>query len=226
MTQRALLWRKGLSVLVDDGPGTDDWGFWGLWADGVWEPELLSAIDRLLPEEGTLLDIGAWVGPVAIWAAKARGATVVALEPDPVAFAQLQQNVALNGLETRVMTIPAAASDRNGTAPLYHVGGLGSSSPSLVYQPVPGSTEVGTIDIRELIRSLPRLDLIKCDIEGGECLVLPLLSEVARCPLILSTHIDRCTDAQYKAVFAEIAEHWDNVDELHHETFILQPRAQ
>jgi FkbM family methyltransferase len=74
------------------------------------EPATIRWLDRLRP--GTvLLDVGANVGMYSILAAKAKGATVYAFEPESQNFALLAKNIVLNGLERRVTPYCAALSD-------------------------------------------------------------------------------------------------------------------
>lgn len=219
--------RRGRTFRVEDSPHTASWGFWQLWANEVWEPHLLDTIEGLLPPFGVLLDIGAWVGPVSLWAAVAvPGATVVALEPDPVAYGELVTNIAANGLQTRVQALPVAAGPVEGRATLYHVAGLGSSSPSLVYQPVSGESKVEMINIGLFIENMPELNLVKCDIEGGEALILPTLTKVVKCPLIIATHIDRCSAEQYDLVMNELHNNWAIAEKIDNETYVCFPRSQ
>ena len=69
---------------------------------------------------GTLLDIGANIGPICI-PAVARGLArrAVAVEPEPVNFSLLEVNVRLNSVSDRIRCVQAAAgSQRGGTVTL------------------------------------------------------------------------------------------------------------
>lgn len=71
--------------------------FWDSVINGMWEPDtfrLIRAVHLARPN-GIHLDIGAWVGPTALFAAHF-AARVVALEPDPRAFSELLANIQLN----------------------------------------------------------------------------------------------------------------------------------
>src|SRR5665213_1018480 len=98
--------RRGVTWDVD---GPDD--FWStLWLDG-WEDFTLDTVDRFAREDATLIDIGAWVGPVSLWAAR-RG-PVLAVDPDPIALDYLRGNVAKNAREN-VEVAPYALSTVTG----------------------------------------------------------------------------------------------------------------
>lgn len=73
--------------------------FWGLWSDGRWEVATRELLREILTPGDIFLDVGAWIGPVSLWADKF-GAQVIAVEPDPVAFAELQFRIGgLPGVE-------------------------------------------------------------------------------------------------------------------------------
>jgi FkbM family methyltransferase len=61
-----------------------------------------------------LIDVGANVGMYSVWAAKTRGARVFAFEPEAQNYALLNRNIALNGLEGRIVAYCAGLLDRSG----------------------------------------------------------------------------------------------------------------
>jgi FkbM family methyltransferase len=153
---------------------------WSPFLNAWFSPEDESAIECMLrlpgyepfawvaPAEGqVLLDIGAYIGPYSIHAARAVGPAgrVIALEPDAMNRRQLEKNLALNGI-TNCTVAPLAAWSRSG-----RVGWRPGSQP--VWHRVddsagPGGMEATTVD--DLVRrmALPRVDWIKLDIEGSE----------------------------------------------------------
>jgi FkbM family methyltransferase len=120
------------------------------------------------PQSGDVfLDVGAYIGPFAILAAKAAGATgkVFALEPDPKNRRQLEKNLALNGI-TNCTVVPLAAWSRGG-----RIGWRNADQPDwhrASEDTVTGTTEAISIDDLVAHYSLDRVDWIKMDIEGGE----------------------------------------------------------
>jgi FkbM family methyltransferase len=106
--------RQGLTLLLDRRNAVD----WQLHVSGSWEPESVERLFRLVeaerrPGEGAVfLDVGAHWGFYALLAHRT-GAfeRIVALEPDPTNYAQLQANLFLNGA-TAIEALPLAASDR------------------------------------------------------------------------------------------------------------------
>jgi hypothetical protein len=88
--------RKGHSIQVIDGQ-TPAWDFWAAYENG-WEASTFAVLDDYLspPAQSPLLfDIGAWVGPITLWAASHNHARVVAVEPDTAALYYLRANIGL-----------------------------------------------------------------------------------------------------------------------------------
>ena len=68
--------------------------FWDTCEKG-WEATTFAVLTSRLTTGSTLVDVGAWIGPMTLVAA-ACGARVVAYEPDPAAADELRDNVAAN----------------------------------------------------------------------------------------------------------------------------------
>jgi FkbM family methyltransferase len=125
-------------------------------------------VDWVAPAAGEIfLDIGAYVGPYSIRAARAVGPAgrVIALEPDWTNRRQLEKNLALNEI-TNCTVAPLAAWSRSGSVGWRH-----GSEP--VWHRVDDSTVSGEMEattVDELVQrmALPRVDWIKLDIEGAE----------------------------------------------------------
>lgn len=111
--------RQGLTLLLDRTNAVD----WQLHVSGAWEPDSVGRLFRLIEtarregsEGAVFLDVGAHWGFYGLLALKTGWfERIVALEPDPENFAQLQANLFLNGATTAVEALPLAASDREET---------------------------------------------------------------------------------------------------------------
>lgn len=169
--------------------------FWGRVQAGEWEPDSFTVIDRFVAPGTTFVDLGAWIGPLTLYAAFAAG-TVHAIEPDPVARAALQANVEMNPwLAERIQVHAVAIGDRTGLARLGNITSAegGDSMSSLLYSDAPTSW---TVDCITLDRFLAAVDgappsLIKIDTEGTEVELLDAASDwlaAVRPPLLLSVH--------------------------------------
>lgn len=106
---------------------------------------------------GVAVDAGANIGNHTLWLAVVCGLRVVAFEP--VLHAELQANVTLNRLGSRVQVEPVALGDTDGTA--EHVG-LGRLTQG-----------VGELPVRRLdAYQLTNVSVVKIDVEGMEPHVL------------------------------------------------------
>ncbi|MEQ8817660.1 MAG: FkbM family methyltransferase [Thalassobaculum sp.] len=82
------------------------------------EPGMLLWFAGFSPDD-VLVDIGANIGMFTVLAAGLSGCRVIALEPFSLNVADLDHNVAVNGLQDRVTVMHAAASDRERIDTLY-----------------------------------------------------------------------------------------------------------
>lgn len=167
--------------------------FWDQVSAGDWEPETFAFLGPRLGPGVLLLDIGAWIGPIALFAAR-RGARVIALEPDPTAWAELSATAAANP-ELAIDIRQQAAALRPGALKLYATkDGFGSSESSAVAAIGAGAPiEVPTTTLARLAdetRPDERLAL-KIDIEGYEFALAEEIAKIARtrrAPTLLSLH--------------------------------------
>lgn len=179
----------GIAVRIADDQPT----FWDRVERGGWEPGLLAALGRLVGPGTTLLDLGAWVGPVSLLAA-GLGARVVAVEADPAALAQLRRNLAANpDLAGRVTVVPRAVSAEPGPVRLGARRKPGDSMSSVLLAAAGTAWETPSVtpaELDALLGEAPAL-VVKIDIEGGEYRLLPALAPLLarRLPaVILSLH--------------------------------------
>ena len=132
------------------------------------QAELQSIIARMRPG-GTYVDIGAHVGGFAIPVARAHADIQIHLfEPVPLTRTWLQANLQRNGVTDR-MTIwsnAVGAASRRGLmtgvdGASNHLAVRGKAGPGAV------DVEIETLDVL-LLERVERVDVIKCDVEGGE----------------------------------------------------------
>ncbi len=75
----------------------------------------LAELGRPLPDDAVFVDVGANIGTTTATALRRHPfAAAVSLEPSPENFRLLRMNVAANGLDAVVTTLPVAASDSEG----------------------------------------------------------------------------------------------------------------
>jgi FkbM family methyltransferase len=148
---------------------------------GLYDQHELRLLRGLLSAGGDVVDVGAHIGMYSVAAALAlRGrARVLAIEPNPDARAQLEQNLALNGCEN--VTVSASAlADRPGEAMLHVPRTADPSFSSLgggrFAEAEPIRVETTTLDAQVESLGLEPV-FVKIDVEGGE---LPVLEGAAR----------------------------------------------
>lgn len=131
--------------------------------------EVRSVLDAV-PPGGTVIDIGANIGLLTLFAARQVGSSgrVVAIEPLPAVVDRLRFNIASNGY-SNVEVVMAAVGAERGTAKLYvRAKNYGQSSlvPVSGFEPV----DVPVIPLAEIVaeRGVTRIDALKIDVEGFE----------------------------------------------------------
>jgi FkbM family methyltransferase len=154
--------------------------FWDRVENGDWEPLTYRVFDHFLDEAHSCLDIGAWIGPTALYAAS-RARHCYALEPDPVAFAALRENVILNpSLADRITLFEQCLAPISGpvrignrTSPYG-----GDSMSSLLFAASALGWEAHGITLESFLakNAIHDCSFIKMDIEGGEFDVLPVIA--------------------------------------------------
>jgi FkbM family methyltransferase len=179
--------RETLLNVADDQPT-----FWDKVESGRWEPETLALIEQQVGPGTTFLDLGAWVGPTALYAA-ARGARVVALEADPVALSQLRRNLDVNPeLARNIEVLARAVHATEGRVPFGARRKAGDSMSSVLIAPGAATWMADTITPAALAARIgPGRLFIKLDIEGGEYELLPAMRPLldrADCRALVSFH--------------------------------------
>ncbi len=132
---------------------------------GLHELSDMGFVLHALRSEDLFLDVGANIGSYTVLAAGAVGSRVISVEPIPVTCERLRKNVALNGLEARVLVIQKGLGSREdevrftvGLDTVNHVATDDEVSQSVVLP-------VTTVD-RLCAENVPTV--IKIDVEGFE----------------------------------------------------------
>ncbi|WP_124981167.1 FkbM family methyltransferase [Nonlabens xiamenensis] len=180
--------------------GLDHIGFWKVASRGQWEPETLRILDQHLDANSLFLDIGAWIGPTVLYAAR-KCKEVICFEPDPIAFQELRKNIRLNNF-SNVQPFQAAVSDQNQISRMSSLNAhLGDSMTSLLADP---KTQKQGFDalvlswhtIEELLVN-KHPQMIKIDVEGSEFALIPAMATYLKKfqpTLLLSIHPELIAD--------------------------------
>jgi FkbM family methyltransferase len=168
---------NGKVFLVNSSNNTN---FWAQLQLGVWEPETFKIFDIFLDKNHSYVDIGAWIGPTVLYGCQS-AKFCYAVEPDPVAFKNLKNNVDLNHqLGSQIKLFTQCITNLSGTTyltPKNKVGG--DSLSSTIFEKSPTSWKVKGITFHQFIldNSIKDCNFVKIDIEGGEFMVLPTMQE-------------------------------------------------
>jgi FkbM family methyltransferase len=175
---------RGVNLLLDPG----DLVAREILTTGSWQPEVWKAIKNGLSPGAVFLDVGAHIGYDSLRASVevGNGGKVISFEPNPRTLEQLRGNIAASHA-TNVTVEPIACTDKEQTLTLYdstQEGNSGASSLSLRNADETGQGALPSYTVRgrpidSVVRelALPRLDVIKVDVEGAEYLVLLGLRE-------------------------------------------------
>ena len=123
---------------------------------------------RLKPGD-IVVDCGAHVGAFSDRAFREGASKVIAFEPDPIQIQCLRRNFAPEIEAGKFVLIEKAVWSDIGTT-TFRIGAGNSGAGSVVEQPADSTVEVETTTIDRVVRELrlPRVDLVKMDIEGAE----------------------------------------------------------
>jgi len=170
---KVMPWIDGLHIKIYPGSEIHE----ALYLSGLYEPNTMLVLQKLLSHGDTFLDVGANIGCFSLYGARIVGSEgrVFAFEPSSREYQRLVENVLLNDL-TNISTISAAVSDSEGKSILNIAGephsGHNTLGQNYVYSGVESiaTEEVDTITLDEFVRtkSIERIDVIKMDIEGWE----------------------------------------------------------
>jgi FkbM family methyltransferase len=139
---------------------------------GLHELEDMAFVLHFLRPEDLFVDVGANVGSYTVLASGVVGATTIAVEPSPAAFAVLEDNVRLNGITERVEAHNIAVGREEGTVAFTLGHDTGNHVVSLGQEAKEQETAlVSQVPLGELLGGRTPA-LIKLDVEGYEAEVL------------------------------------------------------
>jgi FkbM family methyltransferase len=155
---------------------------------GYYEPEMVRLFEKLLKPGMILLDIGAHIGQYTLVASQLVGESgaVHSFEPDPETFKWLSANLRLNQRKN-VHLNQLALSDAPGKTTFYLSTpddiGCNSLAKPANYSGREVEVTTTTVDSYLEQQRVPRVDLLKADIEGAEYAMLS-----GACSLLSSDH--------------------------------------
>jgi FkbM family methyltransferase len=187
-------------------------GFWR----GEHEPEVQATLTAFVRPGDVVYDVGAHLGSIALGAARLVGPTgkVVAFDGDPVNIDRLQENCARNHLESSFRVVHAAVWSHSAAEPgiSFRRARAGTSQGGVEaggQRPVLADGEmihVSAVTLDDFVGAgAPPPNLIKIDVEGGECEVLAGAANLFRTqrPLLIVEVHHRQADGHIRAWLEE-----------------------
>lgn len=138
-----------------------------IYYSGAWEPDTVRTIEKLLPEDGVAIDIGANIGYLTLVMAARVGprGRIVAFEPTTWTYGRLRANVELNPMP-QIETVQIALSDEERLYSEEDIPyGYRLDGRVMTHREAIRTT---TLDDYLAEHPLSRLDFIKCDTDGME----------------------------------------------------------
>jgi FkbM family methyltransferase len=169
-----------------------------LMLDGFWESWLTLFFAKFVKPGMTVFDVGANFGYYTLLFAAGVGPSgrVIAIEPVPATVSFLNDTVVLNGISSFTRVVAAAASNISGDVHLF-VSHREPKNAVVIAARQEGSIIVPSCTIDQLAAQLPRVDLVKIDVEGSEMAVISGMREtIERCrpAILLEYNTDRYAD--------------------------------
>jgi len=149
---------------------------------GYYEKELGDLLKKIVKPGDVFLDLGANIGYFSLLVANnSPSAKVISFEPVAGLFQNMNDNISLNNIKN-ILTVNAAVGEINEEKELF-VSAPDNLGMSSFHQPANYSgkkerVKVVAIDDWLKISGLPRIDVIKLDIEGSELTALKGMKEV------------------------------------------------
>ena len=155
--------------------------FWDNYESETWEKTTFDIFDRFLNSDTCFFDVGSWMGPTALYAAQTVK-QVICIEADPVAFKELEDNIALNpNIGPKIITINKAISSTEHNVRMGSRVSQGDSMSSILFSDQNNFWEIESVTPQHLVDKTKNKFLnffTKIDIEGGEYNLMPHLQSL------------------------------------------------
>jgi len=153
----------------------------GIMADGVWEENETHWFTRFVGPGDTVIDIGANVGYYTVLASQLVGdqGRVYAFEPEPTAFALLEQNVRVSGARNVVLE-QKAVSNENGTLQLF-LAAVNKGDHRIYQTDDRAAIDVEAVRLDDYLAGIGgAIDFVKIDTQGAEALIIAGMDDTIR----------------------------------------------
>jgi FkbM family methyltransferase len=214
---------QGARFIVD----TDDLIDRELAVHAIWEAPQLEDFAALCTTRRIdyFLDIGANAGVYSVLLAmKNLGGEIVAFEPDPGNRARLVANIAVNGLQKKILVVASALGDKSGEVTLMEAGRFNRGESWIAHPDKPPEEAAGVathivnqIRFDDTFAIAGKNVLVKMDVEGSEFHALAGMERTLRdnfCYLQVELYSDRFEEL--KAFFARLGYRYLKTEYIDH----------
>ena len=168
--------RLGLKLLLDQENAIDR----QIFISGSWEPDCVERLFSLVEQErrkhsgdAVFVDVGSHWGYYSLLALQSgHFSRIVAFEPDPTNFAQLQANLFLNDATGRIEALRLAASDRAATFGLVGRSRRNRGGTHLAERGETTEAECRAVRLDDQLEFAGKLLVMKMDVESHELAAL------------------------------------------------------
>ncbi len=196
--------------------------FWNLVNQGKWELETFSVFDSNINYQTLFIDIGGWIGPTSLYGAQLAKKTL-SLEPDPLAYRRLKENLDLNNFfHKKIKLLNLALWSEETSISFISDTKIGDSTSSVMRDNKSGSKnicfEAKTITFENLIKKINLNEFnkvfVKIDIEGAEYILFDFLLEKLsdiNASFLVSTHpwlLNKKSKKGFLRRFNQAYDHW------------------
>lgn len=157
---------------------------------GLHEFAEMASLLHLLRPGDVFVDAGANIGSFTVLASRVCGATSIAFEPDPGTMESLKRNVAINGIDDRVITHELALGARNGEITFT----TGRDTTNRVAGADDGPMRTVRLATLDSVLDGHTPSFIKLDVEGWEAQALAGAAATLRCPSLLAVQTETDDD--------------------------------
>jgi FkbM family methyltransferase len=166
--QGVVRFEDGIRMFLNNHQSSERW----LLFSGNYHVPVTNLLQKFTPRGGYCLDVGANLGFYTLKLAQWVGidGTVTAFEANPAMVERIKKNVSLNNMP-HVDVVQAAVHNEPGELEFYVSDSPGKSSIYAIANPRE-KIVVKAITLDDYLKEWPRLDVIKMDIEGNDCLGL------------------------------------------------------
>lgn len=182
--------------------------FWNSFEDQSWEPDTMNILDKFLQATDVMVDIGAWIGPISLYSSS-KIKKCYSFEPDPIAYGELSQNLALNPqLKEKVSLFNMAITTNGEKVKIFSRYSYGDSGTSLLKRVKSKNdyVEVSSITFERFLadHKVEKVDFIKMNIEGAEFFIVPTMLpylQAHRPAFLISLHHPALTEFLELSIF-------------------------